>query len=289
MFSNNLYNNHFFPHNNYSYGQSKTYQNDNRSIIINKLLNDENNYICFDCHKQANGLKYFDLKNAIFLCYNCSIQHLNMPKEISEIMTGDIRNLDEKYLLPLYYGGNKNLILFIRRYFPLLEKMEIRNMYSTVAMDYYRKLIKAKICNMPEPYLPRKFEGYNSIYRNIVNPANEFGYNNLRNNFEEEKNNDLYGNNIFNNNISQNKFRQNEDENICNKDKDDDIEMKDIKDEENKDKDNKFIQDEINLQEKERNIKNQEIERNDSNYLNINQMGNLNMYPDAKEFDELDS
>ena len=287
MFSNNIYNNHFFPHNNYSYGQSKLYQNDNRSIIINKLLNDENNYTCFDCHKQANGLKYFDLKNGIFLCYNCSIQHLNMPKEISEIMTGDIRNLDEKYLLPLYYGGNKNLIIFIRRYFPLLEKMETRNMYSTVAMDYYRKLIKAKIFNMPEPYLPRKFEGYNSIYRNVVNPANEIGYNNLRNNIEEEKNNDFYGNNIFNRNISQNKFRQNEDERICNKEEDNDIEMKDIKDDE--DKDNKFIQDEINHQEEERNIKNKKIESNDYNHLNINQMGNLNMYPDAKEIDELDS
>ena len=279
MFSNNIFNNHFFPHNNYSYGQNKIYQNDNRSTIIKKLLNDENNYVCFDCHKKVNGLKYFDLKNAIFLCYNCSIQHLNMPKEISEIMAEDIQNLDKKYLLPLYYGGNKNLIIFIRTYFPLLEKMEIRNMYSTVAMDYYRKLIKSKICNMPEPYLPRKFEGYNSIYRNIVNPANEIRYNNFRNNVEEEKNNDFYRNNNFNRNISQNKYRQNKDEKIFKKDVDDDIEMKDIKDDDNKD--NKIIQDEINHQKKERNIKN--------NYLNINQMGNLNTYPDAKEFDELDS
>ena len=284
MFSNNIYNNHFFPHNKYSYGQSKTYQNDSRSVIINTLLNDENNYLCFDCHKQTNGLKYFDLKNAVFLCYNCSIQHLNMPKEISEIMTGDIKNLDEKYLLPLFYGGNKNLIFFIRRNFPLLEKMEIRDMYSTIAMDYYRKLIRAKICNMPEPYIPRKFEGYKSIYRNIVNPVNEIGWNNLRNNVEEQKNNE-FENNIFNRNIYQNRYRQNEDErlyNKCNKDEDDDIEMKDMQD----DEDNKFIQDKINHKEKERRINNKEIERNDSNYLNINQMGNLNMYPDAKEFDE---
>ena len=73
-----------------------------------------------------------------------------------------------------------------------------------------------------------------------------------------------------------------------NKDEDDDIEMKDIKDDEDKDK--KFIQDENNHQDEEKYINNNRIEINDySNYLNINQMGNLNMYPDAKEFDEIDS
>jgi len=50
------------------------------------------------------------------------------------------------------------------------------------------------------------------------------------------------------------------------------------------------VLDEINHQEKENKINNKEIkeiEGYDSNDLNINQKGNLNMYPDAKEFDKI--
>ena len=85
--------------------------NDNRYIIINKLINDEYNYICFDCKRQTNGLKYFDVKNAVFLCYNNALEHTLLPKEISEVMSGDIRTLEERYLLLFYYGGNKFIII----------------------------------------------------------------------------------------------------------------------------------------------------------------------------------
>lgn len=197
MFFNNLFNDFSpFSNNSYRYSRPETrYPSDNRSIIVRKLLNDEYNYMCFDCRRQINELKYFDLKNGTFLCYNCAIQHSTIPKEISEVLTGDIRKLDERYLLPLYYGGNRNLIEFIRRYYPLLEKMEIKNIYSTKAMDYYRKLIRSKVYNEPEPYLPRKLEGYNSIYKKTVSPTNEHNYNNNKKNRlkeeEEEKNNEI--------------------------------------------------------------------------------------------------
>ena len=85
--------------------------NDNRYIIINKLINDENNYILFDCKRQTNRLEYFDAKNAVFLCYNCALEYTHLPKEISEVMSGDIRTLEERYLLLFYYGGNKFIII----------------------------------------------------------------------------------------------------------------------------------------------------------------------------------
>ena len=298
MYFNNLFNN--FPYfSNYSYPQSRpesTYRNDNTSIIINKLLRDENNYYCFDCHRKTNGIKYFDIKNAIFLCYNCAVQHSNMPKEITEVMTGDIHNLDERYLLLLYYGGNENLINFIKRNFPLLEKMDKRKIYSTKAMDYYRKLIRSKAYNEPEPYLPRRLEGYNSIFNNVIDPANEGAYMNHRN--EEEKNNDIYrsrnwknGNGYYNTQTEPAVINNN-----------DDIEMKDetgnynngIKssihknEKEGRERQKGFKNKTTNYEYKTKNKSDKNEKKISNNSLNINQIGELSMYPDAEFIDGLD-
>ena len=292
MYFNNLFNN--FPYfSNYSYPQSRpesTYRNDNTSIIINKLLRDENNYYCFDCHRKTNGIKYFDIKNAIFLCYNCAVQHSNMPKEITEVMTGDIHNLDERYLLLLYYGGNENLINFIKRNFPLLEKMDKRKIYSTKAMDYYRKLIRSKAYNEPEPYLPRRLEGYNSIFNNVIDPANEGAYMNHRN--EEEKNNDIYhSRNWKNENGYYN--TQTEPAVINNND---DIEMKDetgnynngYKEKEGRERQKGFKNKTTNYEYKTKNKSDKNEKKISNNSLNINQIGELSMYPDAEFIDGLD-
>ena len=292
MYFNNLFNN--FPYfSNYSYPQSRpesTYRNDNTSIIINKLLRDENNYYCFDCHRKTNGIKYFDIKNAIFLCYNCAVQHSNMPKEITEVMTGDIHNLDEIYLLLLYYGGNENLINFIKRNFPLLEKMDKRKIYSTKAMDYYRKLIRSKAYNEPEPYLPRRLEGYNSIFNNVIDPANEGAYMNHRN--EEEKNNDIYhsrnwknGNGYYNTQPEPAVINNN-----------DDIEMKDetgnynngYKEKEGRERQKGFKNKTTNYEYKTKNKSDKNEKKISNNSLNINQIGELSMYPDAEFIDGLD-
>ena len=323
MFFNNLFNDFSpFSNNSYRYSRPETrYPSDNRSIIVRKLLNDEYNYMCFDCRRQINELKYFDLKNGTFLCYNCAIQHSTIPKEISEVLTGDIRKLDERYLLPLYYGGNRNLIEFIRRYYPLLEKMEIKNIYSTKAMDYYRKLIRSKVYNEPEPYLPRKLEGYNSIYKKTVSPTNEHNYNNInkknRLNEEEEKNNDLFrstifGDNFFNRKNNEDEFFKKEPAVINNKNDDDDVEMKDVNNNENEnnkskdsiyedaeginDKDKKFKKEadkyekkkENKKKVKEKNIKSNKFEKKKESTLNINQIGEISMYPDALEIDGMD-
>ena len=148
MFFDNLFDD-FDPFGTYSYRQprpqtSTTFRNDNRSIMIRKLLNDEFNYMCFDCHRELSELNFFDLKNGIFLCSNCAQHHMRLSKEITQPRTGNIRALEEKDLLILYYGGNKNLFDFIQKYYPLLENMQIKEKFSSKAMDYYRKLLRSK-------------------------------------------------------------------------------------------------------------------------------------------------
>ena len=304
MFNNILFNNNnYSPFSNFSNYYNYPYRgqeqepayrkpNDTTSIIIHRILNDANNYTCFDCHKQINCLKYFDIKNAIFLCYNCAIQHSRYPRDVTEVMFGDIRDLEEHILYLLYYGGNKNLADFMKRYYPLLEKMEKKNMYSTIAMDYYRKLIKSKINNEREPYMPRKLEGYNSIFRKGFNPANENENENV-NNFEDQnnkKNNGLY-NSMFNRNknIEDDDDIEMKDVNTdnCSKKSDDSI-YEDAEDTNDKINNNKNMKNEITNEKK--NIKDihYKFKENEINFLTVNQLGELSMYPDAFEIDRMD-
>ena len=295
MFFNNLFND-FSPFRNYSLRNSERprsyYNNDTRSIIINKLINDENNYICFDCHRQINILKYFDIKNAIFLCYNCAIKHTHLSKEVSEVMQGDIRSLEEKNLRVLYFGGNKNLIEFIRLYYPLLEKMDRNNMYSTKAMDYYRKLINSKANNESEPCMPRKLEGYNSIFENNI--RKRYSRNNEERMETDDEKNDLYKSAFFGNNIFEKDKIKNEKEPavINNKNEiDDDIEMKD--DTSKKSEDSTYEDGETTSDKENKiNNKNEKEKINNinqkSNTLTINQLGEISMYPDALAIEQMD-
>ena len=177
MFFDNLFDD-FDPFGTYSYRQprpqtSTTFRNDNRSIMARKLLEDEYNYMCFDCHRELSELNFFDLKNGIFLCANCAQHHARLSKEITQPMTGNLRALDEKDLLLLYYGGNKNLFDFIKRHYPLLENMQAKDKYATKAMEYYRQLLRSKAYDEPEPNMPAKKKAYTSIFQKKVSPSKE--------------------------------------------------------------------------------------------------------------------
>ena len=139
-------------------------RNDNKNIILKILYNDHMNYICFDCHKKNKTLEFIDIKNGIFLCKNCAKKHYYFPKEISEVINKNLREINEDNLMVLYYSGNKKLFEFISEEFPKLENMNIGKMFKTNAMEYYRQLIKSQAFDLIEPKKPNKKEGYISMY-----------------------------------------------------------------------------------------------------------------------------
>ena len=298
MYFNNLFNDFFPFRNSYSYRPQTTnqtqYQDELKSpnlIMTQKILSEKSNYICFDCCRQINELKYFDLKNAIFLCYNCALQHQKYPKEISEVVTGNIRAMDHSYLMPLYYGGNKNLIDFIRNTYPLLEKKGRKNIYTSRAMDYYRKLIWSKINNQREPVKPSILDGYNSIY--CERPK----YNNrtYEDNFDENMNcepadiNKGKNNNDGDIEMTDENCTSNNNESDVNTSQDSGSEegnkKKDINKKENsKEIKGKTLNLNLNKEKYSKRQKNEIFER----CFTLNQLGNINMYPDAKEIDEME-
>jgi hypothetical protein len=331
MFFDNLFDD-FNPFGAYSYRQprpqtSTLFRNDNHSIMCRNIINDEYNYMCFDCHREINELEYFDIKNGIFLCYNCAQQHAKLSKEITQPMTGNIRSLEDKDLLILYYGGNKNLLEFIRRHYPLLENMKPKEMYSTKAMDYYRKLLRSKAYDEEEPEMPGKKKAYTSIFQNKISPATERKQKNIRDRrlrdpFDRDDDRDnifsntFFGDDLFNRNKQQrkktyddenenenNNYMQTEPADINRKENEekDDAGMrveKRNKSNEKQEKENKHYK-KINHETKHKKIekkdkkenekeKENEIKVNTVNTLTINQIGEMSRYPDAMEIDGME-
>jgi len=332
MFFDNLFND-FNPFGSYTYRQPRTqttstYRNDNYSIILRKIQNDDYNYMCFDCHKELDDLDYFDLKNGIFLCCNCAQQHARLSKEITQPMTGKIRTLDKNDLLILYYGGNKNLFDFIKRHYPLLENMEIKERYATKAMDYYRKLLRSKIYDESEPSMPGKKKAYTSIFEKKQSPVTEKKHNNIRENRTKETDRDdnddnignflrstFFGDDLFNRNKRNTEKRQeeeNEDKDTYLKTEPADINKKDVdekddagmkvqkrnnsnKKEEKESKTQRTINHEPKYKKIEKKVEKKEkvddesnIKVNTTNTLTINQIGELSRYPDAMEIDGME-
>ena len=327
MFFDNLFSD-FDPFGSYTYRQPRrqdplSYPDDNRTIILRKLFDDEYNYMCFDCHCETSSLDYFDVKNGIFLCYTCAQKHTQFPKEVSLVMTGNIRNLEEKDLLLLYYGGNKNLIEFIRRHYPLLENMQKKEMYCSKAMDYYRKLLRSKAFDEEEPEMPGKKKAYKSVFFNKINnqsPSRE----NQRQTRQEENNenmnedenkenkennednfNDIFSSTFFGDDLfgrnRRNQRKRNEESYrktepaVINKKQE---EKDDANNEPTFKKINKTKINENHSHKKKQEIKketktqqtniNTNVNTQIKNTITINQIGELSRYPDAMEIDGME-
>jgi hypothetical protein len=238
-------------------------------------------------------------------------------------MTGNIRNLEEKDLLLLYYGGNKNLIEFIRRHYPLLENMQKKEMYCSKAMDYYRKLLRSKAFDEEEPEMPGKKKAYKSIFFNKINnqsPSRE----NQRQTRQEENNenmnedenkenkennednfNDIFSSTFFGDDLfgrnRRNQRKRNEESYrktepaVINKKQE---EKDDANNEPTFKKINKTKINENQSHKKKQEIKketktqqtniNTNVNTEIKNTVTINQIGELSRYPDAMEIDGME-
>ena len=322
MFSFNDFFNNSFGNRYNNYGYRTPRYNDNRSIILRKLYNDNMNYMCFDCHKQGEMPSFIDIKNGIFLCLKCAQNHSSLPKEISQIISNNLREMSEENLMILYYSGNKKLYEFINDEFPGLQKMNFEQKYKTKAMEYYRQLIKAQALDLREPIKPNKREGYMSIYQNenikrnvekkkennkrnidnddIFSQLNKtfggiFGDDNIfeNKNCQTERNSFNKNNKVNNENENKEKGKKEKDKynknDSDNTDEDTCDELDDKKN--NKVKEKKESKSQNKKDENKNKTKDEKEEKPKLNFeikpttdkININQLGNIEMYPDALE------
>ena len=129
------------------------YQNGTRNTMLKEIMNDELNYECFDCHRAYKTPEYVSLNNAIFLCEDCAEIHRQLPDYISVIVPNRIRNFSNEQLKLLYYDP------------------DIR--YKTVAMEYYRKYIRANAFDLEFPEKPSPNVAYKYNKKIVKKEENE--------------------------------------------------------------------------------------------------------------------
>ena len=172
--------------------------------LINKILNQKMNLICFDCRKKSP--KNISINNAIFLCQKCASNHKkNFSEKISFIIDNNLNLLSINYLRYLFIGGNQNLDNFINYVFPGLQNYPPEILYRTQALIYYRDNLKYKINEGPEPICPNELMAYKIVSEkgliNIRDKSNIFHNLNINidnNDINSNNNNDII-NNYFNN------------------------------------------------------------------------------------------
>jgi len=322
MFFDNFFND-FDPFSNYTYRRARPqtaalFKNDSTSIMIKKIFEDEFNYICFDCHRELSNLDYFDLKNGNFLCGQCAQNHANFENDTVQPMTGNLKTLGEKDLLILYCGGNRNLYDFIKESFPLLENMNIKDMYSTTAMDYYRKLLRSKAYNEPKPRIPGKKRAYTSIFKtksNTETDNHQKRRTNARRSIEPFNRDDdcdnifnstFFGDDLFNRNRQQKKKKNYDDERnqileteptfINNRDSHAKTQSrmtnkknKINEEREDRNKDNESeTYNRISREAKCENNENQKPKKEEVRTITINQIGEIDYYPKVMEIEGMD-
>ena len=170
--------------------------------LINKILNQKMNLICFDCRKKYP--KNISINNAIFLCQNCASNHKkNFSEKISFIIDNNLNLLSINYLRYLFIGGNQNLDNFINYVFPGLQNYPPQILYRTQALIYYRDNLKFKIGEGPQPICPNELMAYKIVSENgLINIRDKKSiFHNLNLNLD---NNDINSNN--NNDIINNYF-----------------------------------------------------------------------------------
>ena len=108
--------------------------------MIHEIERDNLNLICVQCG--ANLPEFISINNGVFICKNCAIFHLSLPKEISNVIKNDYKELTFHEIKYIYFGGNKRLIEFIENEYPKLKLLPPPQLFKTRVMQYYRKRLK---------------------------------------------------------------------------------------------------------------------------------------------------
>ena len=158
-------------------------RNNNSNIkklsIIKSIRSDELNNECFDCG--SYNPEFISINNAIFLCRNCALFHLNFDDNISRIINNNLYNLEEKELYYLYFGGNRKLFEFIYLN-PKLNKYKADLLYKTKELRYYRYKLNNKVnekLGINKNIESYKYEG-NQITNSTNSPKQKRKYNRRR-------------------------------------------------------------------------------------------------------------
>ena len=111
------------------------------NLILN---NDISNKYCVDCGRENPS--HVSINNGVTLCEDCSDVHLSLGISVSYIRSlyGKWDNYLYKYFL---FGGNQNFLNMLKMFSIDPSLYDINTKYTTKAISFYRKALKAKVDN----------------------------------------------------------------------------------------------------------------------------------------------
>ena len=170
--------------------------------ILEKKLKDELNNFCVECGSE--NPEFISINNGIFICAECAKNHIHFPKNISRILTNNIKTLTLDEIQFLLCGGNRALLNFINNEFPKLSEFPPYILYRTQAMVYYRQNLQYLINGGIAPIKPSLKYAY-KVSNFISNLQSEF------NDMKENLNNNITitGNETFNTIQEEKRFLKN--------------------------------------------------------------------------------
>jgi len=86
-----------------------------RDAVIERLLQDPENKVCFDC--KSKNPKWSSSNIGIFLCYQCTSKHRSMGVHISFVRSLKMDRWKAKELKQMELGGNANAKAFYEENF----------------------------------------------------------------------------------------------------------------------------------------------------------------------------
>lgn len=125
--------------------------------FFRKLCDGPGNKVCIDCdaaHPQWASISY-----GTYFCLNCSGVHRSLGVHLSFVRSISMDTWSEKQKAMMQAGGNEAFKKFAIA--QQIDGMNIRDKYNTVAAEYYRNMIKAKVEGTPMPSLPPNGTGKN--------------------------------------------------------------------------------------------------------------------------------
>lgn len=114
------------------------------------LLEDSPNSFCADCSRES--CKWASINNGIFLCFECANNHKKLGVALSFVKLLTATGWSETQFHYLEISGNQRFLEIVGKY--SLAALSLPDKYSSPAMNWHRKALRAQIEGIPVPVPP---------------------------------------------------------------------------------------------------------------------------------------
>jgi hypothetical protein len=121
------------------------------TLKFQSILSQPHNQICYDCG--TPNPTYTSINNGVLICQSCAQKHMNLNNMVSTVKTLQDDNWSDDEIRFLMLSGNSRFNQMTQEFhLPFDKTFDYK--YSTIAANYYRKLVYSELTNSEPPLKP---------------------------------------------------------------------------------------------------------------------------------------